>query len=131
MKTLSVKTSSKVQMLDVTAQVQRAISEAGTRQGHCLVYVPHTTAGVTINENADPNVVRDIIMALGKIVPDGLDYRHAEGNSSAHVKASLVGSSVSLPVEDGALVLGTWQSVFFCEFDGPRSRKMQVSVVGE
>ena len=131
MKTINVKTSAKVQMVDVTAKIQKVISDAGLKNGHCLAFVSHTTAGVTINENADPNVIRDMILALEKAVPDNLSYRHAEGNSPAHVKSSLVGASLCLPVENGSLVLGTWQSVFFCEFDGPRSRRMQVSLMGK
>ena len=131
MKTLDVKTTAKVQLLDITSKVQDAVADCGVRNGHCLVFVPHTTAGVTINENADPNVERDIILALEKAVPDNLSYRHAEGNSPAHVKSSLVGASAYVAVEDGSLVLGTWQAIFFCEFDGPRQRKAQVSVVGK
>lgn len=119
-------------MLDITSQVHDAISEAGIRQGSALVYVPHTTAGVTINENADPDVIRDVLAMLDRAVPWETDfYRHSEGNSAAHVKSSLVGCSIEVPVKDGRMTLGTWQSVFFCEFDGPRSRRFLVQVRGE
>jgi secondary thiamine-phosphate synthase enzyme len=98
-------------------------------QGQCLIYVPHTTAGVTINENADPSVKSDILMALRKSVPDSLPYTHMEGNSPAHAKASLVGSSALVPVDNGHLLLGTWQGIFFCEFDGPRNRKVHIKII--
>lgn len=126
MKALSVTTDARTQFLDITAQVQEQISVSGTTDGTVTVFVPHTTAGVTINENADPDVVADMARALDKLVPWQADYRHAEGNSAAHVKASLMGSSVQVAVEDGQLQLGTWQSIYFCEFDGPRSRKVWV-----
>lgn len=124
MKELMVKTSKRVEFVDVTAQIHKAIAEEGIKQGGCLVFVPHTTAGITINENADPSVVRDIQYALGRIVPENWDYHHAEGNADAHVKSSLVGSSLYLIIENGSLRLGTWQGVYLCEFDGPRSRRL-------
>lgn len=123
---LNVKSGSKTELIDITSQVRDAVSSAGVKEGICMVYVPHTTAAVTINESADPSVKRDILMVLNDMVPWKADYRHAEGNSPAHVKSSLVGASELVAVEDGRLVLGTWQGIFFCEFDGPRSRKVHV-----
>lgn len=114
-------------MVELTDQVQRVVSEAGVDVGHVIVYVPHTTAGVTINENADPNVVHDFLRQLDEMVPwDQPFYRHGEGNSAAHVKASMMGSSVTVLVQRGKLLLGTWQGIWFCEFDGPRSREVHV-----
>jgi len=107
------------------------VRESGVQSGVCVVFVPHTTAGVTINENADPDVVRDMDAALGKAVPWSANYAHAEGNAAAHVKASLMGSSVTVPVEEGRLVLGTWQGIYFCEFDGPRKRRVHVQVLSD
>ena len=126
--TLDVGTSERNQLVDITSQIRKAVRESGVSDGTCLVYVPHTTAAVTINENADPTVKQDILMMLGKLVPLSREFRHAEGNSDAHVKATLVGSSVRLIVESGDLVLGTWQGIFFCEFDGPRSRRVHLQV---
>jgi secondary thiamine-phosphate synthase enzyme len=107
------------------------VRESGIKQGVCHAFVPHTTAAVTINENADPDVPRDILAALDRIVPLAGNYRHAEGNSAAHVKASLFGSSQTVLIEDGSLILGTWQSIFFCEFDGPRTRKVLVKLIAD
>jgi secondary thiamine-phosphate synthase enzyme len=116
-------------MLDITSQVQAAVNEAGIGDGLVTVFVPHTTAGVTVNENADPDVVRDMLAALDQAVPWQQDfYRHDEGNSAAHVKSSMVGCSVSIPVGGGRMLLGTWQAVYFCEFDGPRTRQFIVAV---
>jgi secondary thiamine-phosphate synthase enzyme len=126
MSIIEVKTQTKEELIDITARVQEEISSSGIKEGFCLVYVPHTTAGVTINENADPSVREDLLMTLEKIVPESLPFKHLEGNSPAHVKASLVGSSVNLIVKEGRLSLGTWQGVFFCEFDGPRRRKVSI-----
>ena len=112
--------------MDVTALVADAVARTRLADGAALVYVPHTTAGVTINENADPSVRRDLTMALARLVPETLPFTHAEGNADAHVKASLVGSSVTVPVQGGALQLGTWQGLFFAEFDGPRRRRLLV-----
>jgi len=123
---INVKTSSRIEMVDITSSVQREISKAGVEDGLCLVYVPHTTAGITINEGADPAVCRDILDKLNELVPPGLGYRHTEGNADSHIKASLMGSSVSVIVENGRLVLGAWQKIFFCEFDGPRSRRAYI-----
>jgi secondary thiamine-phosphate synthase enzyme len=129
MDTIEVRTKKREEIVDVTAAVARVVAAAGRREAVCTVFVPHTTAGVTINENSDPDVKGDILMVLGKSVPDALPYAHAEGNSPAHVKASLVGSSVSVIVEDGRLRLGTWQGICLCEFDGPRTRQVWVTVV--
>jgi secondary thiamine-phosphate synthase enzyme len=117
-------------LVDITPQVRAAIRQSGVRAGVCLVHCPHTTAAVTVNENADPDVPADLLVALERAVPWRGAYRHAEGNSAAHVKASLVGCSVQLIVSDGEPVLGTWQSVFFCEFDGPRHRRFHIQVSG-
>ncbi len=130
LKKVNVRTNKQVEFVKITHLVQQAVNESSIQDGVCYVYVPHTTAGVTINEGADPDVVRDIIMELNKIVPFEDNYAHLEGNSAAHIKATLVGSSVTVPVENGKLVLGTWQSIFFCEFDGPRSRKVLVKILG-
>lgn len=127
--TLSLKTRSRAEMVDITAQIQGAVAEASMRDGICVVYVPHTTAAVTINEGADPSVCFDILKRLKELVPEGAGYRHAEGNSDSHIKAALVGSSVTVIVEDGHLVLGTWQKVFFCEFDGPRTRTVMLKMI--
>ena len=126
---LTVKTRAQTELVDITADVSRLVADSGVRNGLCLVYVPHTTAGVTINENADPSVPKDVLMVLNQMVPWKADYRHLEGNSPAHVKSTLVGASQTIAVENGRLVLGTWQGVFFCEFDGPRSRTVQVHIV--
>ncbi len=126
--TINVPTSQQVQFLDITSRVQEMVDETGIKDGLVMVYVPHTTAGITINENADPSVRHDIIMQLDKIVPQRGNYTHAEGNSPAHIKASIMGSSVMVIVVEGRLNLGTWQGIFFCEFDGPRSRKVQIKV---
>ena len=123
-----MKTNRKVEFIDVTGNVQQVVSREGVEEGVCYLFVPHTTAGITINENADPSVVRDIAMALSKLV-DPMSYEHVEGNSPAHVKSSLVGCSLTIPVENGKLALGTWQGIYFCEFDGPRSRKLYVNVL--
>jgi secondary thiamine-phosphate synthase enzyme len=129
MLTLSVKTRSRTEFVDITAEVQAAVASAGFTDGLCLLYVPHTTAAVTINESADPSVRSDILMVLNDVVPWEAEYRHREGNSPAHVKSSLVGASELVAVENGRLVLGTWQGIFFCEFDGPRSRRLLVKLM--
>lgn len=125
---ITLKTNARTEMIDITAQVQALVDRRGIQQGTCMVYVPHTTAGVTINEHADPAVRDDILMVLNQMVPWKADYRHMEGNSPAHVKASLMGVSQMVAVENGRLVLGTWQGIFFCEFDGPRTRKLHVTI---
>jgi secondary thiamine-phosphate synthase enzyme len=124
----TIRTQAKQELIDITPQVERAVREAGVQEGICTVFVPHTTAGITINENADPSVKEDLAALLERLVPPGLHYRHAEGNSPAHIKASLVGSSVQVLVSGGRLQLGTWQGIIFCEFDGPRSREVWISV---
>ena len=129
--TFQVRTSTQTEFIDVTRSVQEAVKKTGVEDGICIIFVPHTTAAVTINENADPSVVQDIIMELNKIVPIKDQYRHMEGNSPSHIKASLVGCSQIVFVESGKLVLGTWQGIFFCEFDGPRNRKVQVKVISD
>ena len=126
---LSIRTGGKVDFQDITGTVRDTISSSGVKNGVCHVFVPHTTAGITINEHADPSVVQDIMAQLDKMVPQHNRYRHLEGNSPAHIKASLVGSSQTLFVEDGKPVLGTWQGVFFCEFDGPRNRSLLIKIV--
>lgn len=126
-----VRTGQATQFVNITAHCRDCIHKSGVKEGLCIVYIPHTTAGVTINEAADPAVVRDITMMLSKLVPAGSDYTHMEGNSDAHIKASIMGSSVHVPVTSGKLALGTWQGIFFCEFDGPRNRSVTVHVIGK
>ncbi len=127
--TVPVRTNRRCEMIDVTRQVAAAVADAGVRDGHVVVYVPPTTAGVTINENADPDVQHDILLTLEELIPHvRRGYRHDEGNSDAHVKTSLVGSSETVLVQDGRLVLGTWQGIYLAEFDGPRTRTMHVAV---
>jgi len=126
MKQFTVRTNARSEMIDITDRIRVLLKESRIRSGICHVYVPHTTAAVTINENADPDVPRDILMELEKIVPFNDHYRHVEGNSAAHIKASMLGASETVFIENGELVLGTWQSIFFCEFDGPRTRRVIV-----
>ena len=129
MKELSVKTNEHTEFLEITGKVQQVVTESGVKDGVCTVFVPHTTAGVTINENADPDVVSDMIYALDKAVPwDSTHYKHSEGNTAAHVKSSMMGHSVHVLVRGGKLQFGTWQGIYLCEFDGPRSRKVWVTV---
>ncbi|QTA38380.1 YjbQ family protein [Thermosipho ferrireducens] len=127
--TLEVNTTARNQFVDITADIERLIREAGINSGICIIFVPHTTAGITINENADPSVKRDLENTLKKIVPPNWGYTHLEGNSDSHVKSSLIGPSISLIVENGQLLLGTWQGIYFCEFDGPRRRKVYVKIL--
>ena len=129
MQILTVKTDRRTQLVDVTGQVQKAVAASGVASGMCYLYVPHTTAAIAINEHADPDVARDVESALDRLVPRTGPYRHSEGNSDSHIKAVLVGSSQIVPVEAGKLALGTWQGIFFCEFDGPRERKLQLKVL--
>ena len=129
LKEITIKTNTQTQILDITAQIQKVVSESGIAEGLCCVFVPHTTAGVTINENADPSVKHDIIMELNKVIPFNDNYSHLEGNSAAHIKASIIGSSVNVPVKNDNLLLGTWQGICFCEFDGPRTRKYYVKII--
>lgn len=129
LKEIAVQTNTQTQIIDITAQIQKVVRESGISEGLCCVFIPHTTAGVTINENADPSVKHDIIMELNKAIPLNDHYRHLEGNSAAHIKASIIGSSVNVPVENNNLLLGTWQGIYFCEFDGPRQRNVYVKIV--
>ncbi len=130
---LTIKTGQKTELIDITRKVQETVSALcagkGMENGLCMIYIPHTTAAVTINESADPDVKSDILMILNKIVPWEAGYRHMEGNSPAHVKASLIGTSELVAIENRKLLLGTWQGIFFCEFDGPRTRKVHVKVI--
>lgn len=126
---LNVKTKAQTELVDITAEVQKIVRTSDVGDGLCMVYVPHTTAAVTINESADPSVKADILMVLNKIIPWDAGYRHLEGNSAAHIKSSLVGASELIAIENGRLVLGTWQGIFFCEFDGPRTRKVHVKAM--
>lgn len=126
---INVRTSARTEMVDITADVQEAVADTGLKEGVCYLFVPHTTGAVTINEGADPSVRRDILKTLATLIPRDGGYTHMEGNSDAHIKSSLVGASVYVFVEKGKLLLGTWQSVFFCEFDGPRHRRVAIKVV--
>jgi secondary thiamine-phosphate synthase enzyme len=128
LRTIDVRTGGKTELVDLTARVQEVVRDSGVTEGLCHVFVPHTTAGVTINENADPSVKADILMVLNKVISDTEPYRHAEGNSPAHMKASLMGPQLTVVVNGGRLLLGTWQGIFFCEFDGPRSRRVHIKV---
>jgi len=126
---LEVKTSSRTEFIDITDQVQKKIQKVGVSEGICYLFVPHTTAGITINENADPSVKADILMELNKLIPRDDPYTHLEGNAPAHVKASIIGSSETVFIKQGKLVLGTWQGIFLCEFDGPRTRKVLLKIL--
>jgi secondary thiamine-phosphate synthase enzyme len=126
MTSLTIRTSARCEMIDITALIAEEVRKSGIKDGFCHLFIPHTTAAITINENADPDVPRDILTALDRIIPLSDRYRHAEGNAAAHIKASLFGTSQTVFIKDGRLVLGTWQSLFFCEFDGPRTRKVLV-----
>ncbi len=128
---LSISTSRQTEFLDITGKVEKIISESQVSEGLALVYCPHTTAGITINEGADPSVQEDILKILNQVVPFKGPYRHGEGNSPAHIKASLIGSSVSIIIENKRLILGQWQSLFFCEFDGPRTRKIFIKIISQ
>ncbi len=130
-KRLTVSTSKKQEFIDITSQVKLVLRDSGVSSGVCIVYIPHTTAGVTINENADPDVRIDIIESLEKIIPSTGRYRHIEGNAHAHVKSSILGCQIAIPIESGNLVLGTWQGIFFCEFDGPRTRSVIVKIISD
>jgi len=124
--TLSINTRDRSEMIDITPKVEEELKRSGLKDGVCFLFVPHTTAGITINESADPSVATDIQAMLNKLIPWEGSYRHSEGNSAAHIKSSLIGNSVMIFVESGHLKLGTWQGIFFCEFDGPRSRKLYI-----
>ncbi len=127
----TVKSGKQTELIDITAEIQDAVLSADIGQGLCMLYVPHTTAAITINESADPSVKEDILMIIDKIIPWKAGYRHLEGNSPAHIKSTLVGSSELIAIENNRLVLGTWQGIFFCEFDGPRTRKVHVRLIAE
>lgn len=127
--TLSVSTSRRIEMVDITGEIQAQVRQSGVAEGVCHLFVAHTTAGLTINENADPSVPADILMVLNKIISDKEAYGHLEGNSPAHIKASLMGPHLTVLVSRGSLLLGTWQGVFLCEFDGPRSRKVHIKIM--
>ena len=127
--TLSISTSQQTELLDITREVEKAVSGAEVLNGLALVFVPHTTAGITINEGADRSVQEDILKVLNQLIPFQGSYRHREGNSPAHIKTSLMGSSVTVVIETGRLILGTWQSIFLCEFDGPRTRKVLIKII--
>lgn len=129
MQKIRLQTRSRTELLEITQQVENIVQSSAIREGVCYIYVPHTTAGIIINENADPSVRRDILNTLNKVIPLDGNYTHAEGNAAAHIKSSLVGLSASIPICDGKLALGTWQGIFFSEFDGPRSREVFIQVL--
>jgi len=126
---INVKTTSRVELIDITAKVQAIVGRGKIKDGLCVIFCPHTTAGLTINENADPSVRRDIINSLNRIIPENDGYGHGEGNADSHIKSSLFGSSLSVFIEDGQLALGTWQGIYFCESDGPRQREVWMKVI--
>lgn len=126
---ISVSTSARVQLIDITSQIEKIVEASKIKEGLCIIYVPHTTAAITINENADPSVQKDIIMGLNKVIPLNWEYTHMEGNSDAHLKSSIIGASETVIIHKGRLELGTWQGIYFCEFDGPRNRKVSIKVV--
>lgn len=131
MKTITIRSDSRMQLIDITEQVSAIVRESGVKEGVCCVFVPHTTAAVTINENTDPSVVKDFLMQLEELIPQvSPRYTHIEGNADAHIKSALVGCSVYIPITNGRLALGVWQGIFFCEFDGPRNRRVYVQVIG-
>ncbi len=125
----TVKSKSRTQLIDITSEIQKAVRSSGISEGLCMLYVPHTTAAITINESADPSVASDIMMVLNEVIPWKADYRHLEGNSPAHIKSTLVGASEVIAIENGSLVLGTWQGIFFSEFDGPRTRSVHMRLL--
>jgi secondary thiamine-phosphate synthase enzyme len=128
---ISLKTNKRIELIDITDKVQSVVAKSQVKDGVCFVFCPHTTAGLTINENADPSVQKDIISALNKLVPANAGYQHCEGNSDSHIKSSLLGSSLNVFVETGQLTLGTWQGIYFCEGDGPRTREVWVKIIKE
>jgi secondary thiamine-phosphate synthase enzyme len=129
--TINIKSNTRIQFIDITLRISEIIRESGVKSGTCVIFSQHTTAGLTINENADPDVTRDILVSLSRLIPPTGDYRHAEGNSDAHLKASLMGFSLTVPIIDGRLSLGTWQGLYFCEFDGPRNRHVLTGISGD
>ncbi len=130
MEKLNIRTNSRVELIDITDKVQSVVHKLGIKDGVCIIFVPHTTAAVTINENADPSVKQDILKELNKIIPFEDNYSHSEGNAAAHIKASLLGASINVIINGGALCLGTWQGIYFAEFDGPRSREVWIELIG-
>ncbi|MCK4357734.1 MAG: secondary thiamine-phosphate synthase enzyme YjbQ [Candidatus Cloacimonetes bacterium] len=131
MRTLQVRSHKQFECINITSQVQKLIKDSGVKDGIVTIYCPHTTAAITINEGADPSVVKDLLYELDKVIPLRDNYQHLEGNSAAHIKSSIIGCSESVIIENGSLVLGTWQAIFFCEFDGPRNRKVFVKIIGK
>ena len=131
MNSITVHSSSRNEMIDITTEVQEAVDKSGVKDGYVILYVPHTTAAITINEGADPSVKHDILSALNKLIPHDSSYRHAEGNSNAHIKSSIIGCNETVLIENGKLVLGIWQHIFFFEGDGPRTRKVYIGVFGK
>jgi secondary thiamine-phosphate synthase enzyme len=131
MEKISIKTAKRIDLIDITGQIQNTVSKSKVKDGICFVFCPHTTAGLTINENADPQVKRDIINTLDKLVPENAGYSHSEGNADSHIKSSLLGSSLTIFIEDGQLAFGTWQGIYFCEGDGPRSREVWVKILAD
>ncbi|KPK42766.1 MAG: hypothetical protein AMJ78_01235 [Omnitrophica WOR_2 bacterium SM23_29] len=129
MKKIVVQTRSKTELLDITDRVEKALEESQVKEGFCVIFAPHTTAALTVNENADPSVKEDILSELNRLVPINGRYRHTEGNAAAHIKSSIVGCSKSIIIENGNLSLGTWQGIFFCEFDGPRKREVWIKII--
>jgi len=129
MEKIRVKTNSRIELIDITDEIQNIVVKSKIKDGVCFVFCPHTTAGLTINENADPSVRRDIVNTLNKIVPENAGYSHTEGNADSHIKSSLFGSSLTIFIEGGQLAFGTWQGIYFCESDGPRSREVWVKLV--
>ncbi len=129
MQRIAIKTSRRTELVDITRRIQEVVQQSGVKSGICVVYVPHTTAACTVNENADPDVARDILATLADLIPESGNYRHIEGNADSHIKATWCGQSETLIIEDGRIQLGRWQGIFFCEFDGPRSREVWVKVV--
>ena len=128
-KKLEIKTNSRSEIIDITDKIQKIISDSKIKSGICIIYVPHTTAGITVNENYDPSVRIDILDYLEKIAPPSARYKHTEGNADAHIKTSVVGSSATLVIDDSKILLGSWQGIMFCEFDGPRSRKLVLKII--
>ena len=129
MEKINIRTAKRIDLIDITDQIQNIVAKSKVKDGICFLFCPHTTAGLTINENADPQVKRDIINTLNKVVPENAGYSHTEGNADSHIKSSLFGSSLTVFIEDGQLAFGTWQGIYFCEGDGPRSREVRVKIV--
>ena len=131
MNTIKISTTKRTELIDITSRVEKIVKESKIKDGVCVVFCPHTTAGLTINENADPSVKKDILNHLEELVPQDKNYSHSEGNSDSHIKSSLLGSSLNIIIENNSLVLGTWQGIYFCEFDGPRQRQIYVKIIEE